>query len=79
MEPVKSRDSKDRIDKRKVPGGDGNLKTTCLKNLVWSIDKRKVPGGDGNSALDKGLPLFNLIDKRKVPGGDGNFILFSLN
>ena len=24
MEPAKSRDSKDRIDKRKVPGGDGN-------------------------------------------------------
>ena len=48
MEPVKSRDSKDRIDKRKVPGGDGNMYFTLFRFNLTIIDKRKVPGGDGN-------------------------------
>ena len=52
MEPVKSRDSKDRIDKRKVPGGDGNWSIGNRFRLVLlQIDKRKVPGGDGNFGI----------------------------
>ena len=51
MEPVKSRDSKDRIDKRKVPGGDGNSALDKGLPLFNLIDKRKVPGGDGNFIL----------------------------
>ena len=36
------------IDKRKVPGGDGNKLLIILVNSFFIIDKRKVPGGDGN-------------------------------
>ena len=36
------------IDKRKVPGGDGNLIFYSVIAVVNHIDKRKVPGGDGN-------------------------------
>ena len=48
MEPVKSRGSKDRIDKRKVPDGDGNFIIPVLEWNIKVIDKRKVPDGDGN-------------------------------
>ena len=59
MEPVKSRGSKDRIDKRKVPGGDGNLNASELERKKEKIiDKRKVPGGDGNSIR---VFLFSII------------------
>ena len=58
------------IDKRKVPGGDGNYTFFILKACTV-IDKRKVPGGDGNDIVyPYSTALF--IDKRKVPGGDGN-------
>ena len=60
------------IDKRKVPGGDGNF--LCFQNVVNFqniIDKRKVPGGDGNKLTVFAIVLLS-IDKRKVPGGDGN-------
>ena len=82
MEPVKSRGSKDRIDKRKVPGGDGNLFFSPFIYIFCLIDKRKVPGGDGNlNASELERKKEKIIDKRKVPGGDGNSIrvfLFSI-
>ena len=82
MEPVKSRGSKDRIDKRKVPGGDGNNSSQATEKPKLLIDKRKVPGGDGNlNASELERKKEKIIDKRKVPGGDGNSIrvfLFSI-
>ena len=36
------------IDKRKVPGGDGNKCNHAVASIPPLIDKRKVPGGDGN-------------------------------
>ena len=47
------------IDKRKVPGGDGNLNASELERKKEKIiDKRKVPGGDGNSIR---VFLFSII------------------
>ena len=79
MEPVKSRGSKDRIDKRKVPGGDGNI-INFFASVIASdlIDKRKVPGGDGNHVGVEPTSTESSIDKRKVPGGDGNLSLGNL-
>ena len=72
MEPVKSRGSKDRIDKRKVPDGDGNYDLEEYITKSYNIDKRKVPDGDGNIMLNNDNPSLLNIDKRKVPDGDGN-------
>ena len=38
-----------KIDKRKVPDGDGNINLYSLLFFLI-IDKRKVPDGDGNSS-----------------------------
>lgn len=72
MEPVKSRGSKDRIDKRKVPGGDGNVSRTSASIGAMIIDKRKVPGGDG-TYKKKVVPYFqNKLATNKFPPGTYN-------
>ena len=62
----------DNIDKRKVPGGDGNpIKFTLFVNVL-SDRKKKSPGGDG-TYKKKVVPYFqNKLATNKFPPGTYN-------